>query len=92
MLSKLFQPAPPFPGHLVCGPCRQEQRVTVVRNGYRYHYVLRDKLAVEDPYLVLIKATAFAIQQNTGYPGDVVPRTVRDFLIKSAIVRTQVSP
>jgi hypothetical protein len=47
---------------------------------------IRDKIVVEDPYLVLVKAEAFAISQGEPYNGSVPSRTVRDFLIKSAVV------
>jgi hypothetical protein len=51
-----------------------------------YRFTMRDKVAVEDPYLVLVKATAFAIRHGVGYPGGIPPRKVRDFLIKGSVV------
>jgi hypothetical protein len=53
-----------------------------------YRFTVRDKLAVEDPYIVLMKAVAFAIKHSTPYPGAMPPRKVRDFLIKTSVVST----
>jgi hypothetical protein len=47
---------------------------------------MRDKVAVEDPYLVLVKAAGFAIRQSEPYAGRVPARSVRDILIKSTVV------
>jgi hypothetical protein len=48
--------------------------------------VLRDKITVEDPYLVMVKATAFAIRTGEPYAAEPTPRAVRDFLLKSSVV------
>lgn len=69
-----------------CGPCRQEVRATVRKDGRLYTIVIRDKVVVEDPYFVLVKAAAFAISQSEPYMGRSTPRAVKDFLIKSNVV------
>lgn len=69
-----------------CGPCRQEVKATVRKNGRTYTIVIRDKVVVEDPYFVMVKAAAFAIQENEPYMGRSTPRGVKDFLIKSNVV------
>lgn len=70
-----------------CGLCdRTELPITIRKNGRLYHFVLRDKLVVEDLYLVGIKAAAFAIQQGEPYGGTPAARNVRDFLIKLDVV------
>ncbi len=86
MRSKLFSDESPFVQPVTCQPCRTEIAVTIRKGGRLYNLVLRDKIVVEDPYLIMVKATAFAVAQGEPYNGTVPPRSVRDFLIKSAIV------
>ncbi len=69
-----------------CGPKRQEARAVLRKEGRLYTVVLRDKVVVEDPYLVLVKAAAFAVREGEPYMGRVTPRPVRDFLIRSSVV------
>jgi hypothetical protein len=69
-----------------CGPCRQEVTIKIRKDGREYIMVLRDKIAVDDPYLVMVKAVAFAIREGEPYSGRTPSRGVRDFLIKSAVV------
>ena len=69
-----------------CEPCRQEATVVIRKFGRLYTMKLRDKISVEDPYLVRVKAEAFALQQGEPYAAVVPPRNVRDFLIKSNVV------
>lgn len=84
--SLLFTPgALPFGVPPGCQPCRQEVSVVVRKFGRLYTMKLRDKISVEDPYLVLVKAEAFALQQGEPYAGIVPPRTIRDFLIKQNV-------
>lgn len=83
--SLLFTGELPFVVPPGCGPCRQESTVTIRKYGRLYTLKLRDKIAIEDPYLVLVKAEAFAIQQGEPYSGLTPSRTVRDFLIKSSV-------
>ncbi len=86
MKSLLFTGELPFGVPPGCSPCRQESTVTIRKYGRLYTMKIRDKIVVEDPYLVLVKAEAFAISQGEPYNGSVPSRTVRDFLIKSAVV------
>ena len=86
MKSLLFQNNPPFDSPPACTPCRQEKTITIRKNGRLYHFTARDKVVVEDPYLVMLKAAAFGIGQGEPYSGAVTPRSIRDFLIKTSLV------
>lgn len=84
--SLLFTGAVPYHDPPGCTPTRTEVPMTIRKFGRLYNFVLRDKIDVEDPYLVLVKAQAFAIrtgEPNNGYPPE---RNVRDFMIKSNVV------
>ena len=61
---------------------RNEVPVSLRKDGRLYRFVVRDKIVAEDPYIVAVKATAFALQQGEPYSGTPTPRNVRDFLIK----------
>ena len=84
--SLLYSQNPPLDQPAICLPGRQEVRITFQKGGRLYNLVMRDKIIVEDPYLVLVKAAAFAIRQSEPYMGRVVPRSVKDFLIRSSVV------
>lgn len=84
--SLLFTNTLPFNVPPGCSPCRQEVTFTIRKHGRLYTFVLRDKIVVEDPYLVMVKAEAFAIGQGEPYAGIPPERAVRDFLIKSNVV------
>ncbi len=84
--SLLFQPNSPLQSPPDCGPCRTEIKTTVYKDGRLYTFVVRDKIAPEDPYLVLVKAMAFAIQNNEPYMGRTPDRGLKDFLIKTNVV------
>lgn len=87
MKSLLFkQDASPFTAPPDCGPGRTEIEVVVRKDGRLYRTVIRDKVVVEDPMLVMIKAEAFAIAQGEPFVGRPPPRPLRDFLIKSGVV------
>lgn len=87
MKSLLFQNgATPFEEPLECGVGRQEVPVVVRKDGRLYRFVLRDKIAPEDPYLVMVKAAAFSIQTGEPYNGTPPNRGVKDFLIKQSVV------
>jgi hypothetical protein len=89
MKSLLFQEgATPFSQPSGCGgiPCRNEVPVTIRKNGRLYKFVLRDQVVPEDAYLPLVKAIAFAIQQNEPYAGKFPERSVRDFMVKNNVV------
>ncbi len=84
--SLLFTNTLPFGVPPGCGPCRQETSVTIRKFGRLYTLTIRDRIVVEDPYLMLVKAEAFAVQQGEPFAGVTPDRTVRDFLIKSRVV------
>jgi len=88
MRSLMFQGVPPFTKPPTCEivPCRSEVPVTMRRGGRMYTFILRDKIVPEDPYLVMVKAAAFAIITGEYYKGMPVGRDVRDWLIKSTVV------
>lgn len=76
----------PFNEPPECVPCRQELQITLRSNGRIYKFTARDKIVIEDPFLVLVKAGAFAIREGEPYNGKTMPRSIRDFLIKSSVV------
>lgn len=84
--SLLFTGVLPYSDPPGCGPGRTEVLITIKKNGRLYKYVMRDKIGVEDPYLVLVKAAAFAIGQGEPYQGLPPERAVRDYLIKQNVV------
>jgi len=88
MKSLLFQGVTPFEEPPSCAiiPCRTEVPINVRKDGRIYKYVLRDKLVPEDPYLVLVKAGAFARLTGEAYNGTPPDRAVRDFLVKSNVI------
>lgn len=87
MKSLLFQESvfsqPPSCSAL---PCRQEIPINIRKGGRIYRFVLRDKIAPEDPYLIMVKAKAFSIQTGEAYNEKPPQRSVKDFLIKSNLV------
>ncbi len=83
MKSLLFQGNTVLSEQVTCGPKRKEASVTLYKYGRKYVAVLRDKVATEDPYLVLVKATAFAVQAGEPFMGRIIPRNMKDFLIKT---------
>jgi hypothetical protein len=84
--SLLFSESSPLVQPPQCGPCRQEVTIKIRKDGREYIMKLRDKIVVDDPYLVMVKAVAFAIREGEPYSGRAPSRGVRDFLIKSAVV------
>lgn len=84
--SILFSGTLPYVDPPGCGPCRVEVPFTLRKNGRLYKFMVRDKIVVEDPYLILVKAAAFAIREGEPYPGVPPARSVRDFLIKQNVV------
>jgi hypothetical protein len=86
MKSLLFTGTLPFSIPPGCTPCRIEVPITIRKHGRLYKMVLRDKIAVDDPYLMMVKALAFAIQTGEPYSGRPPERSVRDFLIKDSVV------
>jgi hypothetical protein len=86
MRSLLFQGDTVLSEPVTCGPKRREAKVTLYKYGRKYVAVLRDKVSTEDPYIVLVKATAFAVQEGEPFMGRVIPRNLKDFLIKTSVV------
>lgn len=86
MKSLLFQEDPPFVEPETCAAGRQEVEVSIRKEGRIYNYVLRDKIAPEDPYLMMVRAAAFSIQTGEAYNGTPPSRSVRDFLIKQSVI------
>jgi hypothetical protein len=86
MKSLLFQGDTPLVQPASCGPCRKEVKVVFKKNGRLYTMILRDKITVEDPYLTMVKAAAFAIRTAEPYVMSQPPRKVRNFLINSNVV------
>jgi hypothetical protein len=83
--SILFTSSSPFPIPPNCGPGRQETTTVIHKNGRTYTLTARDMITVEDPYLVLVHAEAFAIKAGEPFNGQVPSRAVRDALIKSSV-------
>jgi hypothetical protein len=88
MKSLLFQGVTPYIEPPACAaiPCRTEVAVNLRKDGRIYQYVLRDKIVPEDPYLILVKASAFAIRTGEAYNGTPPERSVKDFLIKDRVI------
>jgi hypothetical protein len=88
MRSLIAQGVTPFtiPAGCTIEPCRTEVSFSLRENGRIYRFVARDKVFPEDPYLVLVKAAAFALQQGEPYNGNTPTRSLKDFLIKSNLV------
>ncbi len=88
MKSLLFQNVTPFTEPDGCSSilCRTEVPLTIRKDGRFYRFVLRDKVLPEDGYLMMVKATAFAIANGEPYNGRAPDRSVKDFLIKDSVV------
>lgn len=85
--SLLFVPdALPFGIPPGCTPCRTEVKSVVRKDGRLYTMTLRDKISIEDPYLNLVKAEAFALKEGEPFAGLTPARSFRDALIKSNLV------
>jgi len=88
MKSLIYQGVTPLVEPSGCGaiPCRTEVPIRIKRGSRVYNFILRDKVIPEDPYLILVKAIAFSIQQREPYVGRPPDRGVRDFLIKNTVI------
>lgn len=86
MKSLLFREVTPFTESDDCKPGRAEVPITIRKDGRLYKFILRDKVTVEDPYIVLVKARAFAIRTGEQFGAQPPSRSIRDFLIKSSVV------
>lgn len=80
--SPSVTPLSEIPG---CAPGRMETVRVIRKDGRLYRMVIRDKIVAEDPYLVMVKAEAYAIKTNTENASQVTPRSIRDVLIKSNV-------
>lgn len=88
MKSLLFQEGATLAEPPGCSalPCRQEATVSLKKDGRIYRFVVRDAIVPEDPFLMLIKATAFALTTGEPYNGTSPNRVLKDFLIKDSVV------
>jgi len=84
--SLLFQDGAPFVEPDICTPCRKEAEVVIRGRSRVYRVKVRDKIVVDDWYLVAVKAAAFAIQNAEPNTVVTLPRKARDFLIKENLV------
>lgn len=84
--SLLFTGDMPYSEPVTCKPGRTTQEITLRKDGRLYKFVVRDKIIIEDPYLMLVKAMAFAIATGEPFNGTPPDRAIRDFLIKSNVV------
>lgn len=88
MKSLLYQGVTPFEEPSDCGliPCRTEVPITINKEGRLYRFVLRDKVVPEDAYLMMVKASAFAVANEEPFNAQVPDRSIKDFLIKDSVV------
>lgn len=82
-MKSLLQQKPELEQPPKCKIGRTEIKFTFIKGDRAYDMIVRDTIAPEDPYLGLVQAAGFAIQQREPYMGRLVPRTLRDFLIKN---------
>lgn len=68
---------------------RREKQVVTIIGGQRVTVTVRDTIVPEDPYLNLVRASAFPLQMGGGanarFPVPPVGRDIKDVLIKSTI-------
>lgn len=62
---------------------RQEIFTETVVGGRRVVVVVRQDLVVEDPYLNLARAQAYAIATGEPFPAPPVSRSIKDYLIRT---------
>lgn len=84
--SLLFSGTLPFTEIPGCALGRQEAEVAIRKDGKIYRLKMRDKLTVEDPYLVAVRATIYAIRNQVPYPATPTSRDIRDYLLKNNII------
>ncbi len=75
----------PFQELPECRAGRLETVKVIRKDGRLYRMVVRDKVLVDDPYLVAVKAQAYGIRTNTEVTLDTVQKELRDALIKSNV-------
>lgn len=86
MRSLIEQGVTPFVVPDECRLGRTEVVFSFRENGRIYRFVARDKVVPEDPYVVLVKAAAFAVRQAEPYNGRTPERSLKDFIIKNNVV------
>ena len=89
MRSILYQPSSPFgpsdqPSS--CEPGRTETIQRFIKNGKTYTAVWRDTVTIEDPYLVMVSGSIYAIALNENYAARTPRRDYRDYLLKDSVV------
>jgi len=85
MHSLLFRADSPIQLSDTCDK-RTEVRDRFIKNGKMYTTVIRDKITIEDPYLVLVKSAIYAIAMDEPYGGKTPRRDYRDYLIKVSVI------
>jgi hypothetical protein len=48
-------------------------------------FILRDTIVPEDPYLNMARAKALSVRTGEPYDADRIPRSIKDYLIKTNI-------
>ena len=87
MKSLLFQEgATPFTEPENCGIGRDEVPMQIRKNGRLYTFIARDRVLPEDPYLIMLKASAFSLANSEAYNGRPPDRSIKDFLIQSSVI------
>jgi len=86
MISRLYQDSSPFELPPGCEAGRTETTKRYIKNGKIYTMTWRNKVVIEDPYLVMVKAAAFAINVDEPYSARPPDRTYKDYLIRSSLV------
>jgi len=63
--------------------CRREYKYAINAGGRMYTLTVRDKIMPEDPYLMMVKATAFAYKSGEAWSGVSPDRSLKDRMIKN---------
>jgi len=86
MISRLYQPDPPFSETEGCASCPEPTSQKFFKDGKIYTIRFREKVQIEHPYTVMVRATAFAIKTSRPYTGRTPRRDFRDYLVKTNLV------
>lgn len=72
------------------GDGRREKSIVTTVGGRRVTIIIRDTIVPEDPYLNLVRASAYTFQARSGsnsrFPVPPVGRDIKDFLIRTNVV------
>jgi len=90
MKSRLFMGVTPIVQPEICSAERTEQRRVFHKGGKRYDFVVRDKICIEDYLMVYIKGILYAVDTGESVTVQVVPKSVKDALIKSNVIPNEV--